>query len=151
MEQRRVERDERRRERLLLLELVASGAVDNRTALARHLGRNRETVSVWLETYRLQALAGLLRTPKPPGPPSQGGISLPEPAKEAIRARLAAHAGERGYLALWHWAKAEHAVTCSYAHLHRWVHAQLGASLKVARKSHGQKKTKNSLPSATQA
>ena len=69
----------------------------------------------------------------------------------SFRITCASRYGERGYLALWHWAKAEHAVTCSYAHLHRWVHAQLGASLKVARKIHGQKKTKNSLPSATQA
>jgi hypothetical protein len=66
--------------------------------------------------------------------------------KAAIRARLSQTKGERGYLALWRWARAEHAVSIGYAHFHRWVHDQLGATLKVARKSHGQKKKTNSLP-----
>ena len=149
LEQRRVERDERQRERLHLLELVARGVEGSRSALARRLGRNRETISAWLETYAQEGLAGLLRAPKSPGPLSQGGIGLPEATKAAIRARLAKPQGERGCQALWQWARAEHAVTYSYPHFTRWVHAHLGATLKVARKSHGQKKTKHSRPAAT--
>lgn len=148
---RRAERDERRRERLHALWLLVSGTVRNRTALARQLGRNRATLSRWLEDYAHGGLAALLRAAKPSGPPSQGGIGLPGDVREAIRARLAQAKGERGYLALWRWARAEHALIYSYSHFYRWVHYRLGAGLKVARKSHGQKKRTNSKPSATAA
>lgn len=149
LELRRVERDERRRERLHALWLVASETVQSRSALARQLGRNRETVSRWLADYVQGGLAGLLRAPLPVGRPHQGGIGLPTAVQEAIRARLAQPQGERGYRTLWQWARTEHALTYSYSHFHRWVHDHLGATLKVARKSHGQKKRINSSPSAT--
>jgi transposase len=73
---RRAERDERRRERLHALWLLASGAASSRTALADQLGRNRETIRRWLGDYAQGGLATLLRAPQPPGPPSQGGIGL---------------------------------------------------------------------------
>ena len=148
LELRRLERDERRRERLHLLWLLASGTVPDRQSAARQLGRNRQTISHWLNDYAQGGLSAFLRAPQPPGRASQGGIGLPEPTKAAIRARLALPQGERGYLSLWRWAQAEHALTYSYSHFHRWVHDQLGATLKVARKSHGQKKRQNSRPSA---
>ena len=148
---RRLERDERRRERLHLLWLLASGTVADHQSAARQLGRNRQTISAWLDDYAQGGLPALLRAPQPPGRRSQGGIGLPEPTKAAIRTRLAQPHGERSYLSLWRWAQAEHAVTYSYAHFHRWVHGQLGATLKVARKSHGEKKRRNSQPSATRA
>jgi transposase len=151
LEMRRHERDERRRERLHLLWLLASGAVSERQSAARQLGRNRETISRWLKDYAQGGLAALLRAPQRPGPPSQGGIGLPEQTKAAIRERLAQPRGERGYLALWRRARTKHALSYSCSHFHRWVHGQLGASLKVARKSHGQKKSKNSPPSARRA
>jgi transposase-like protein len=77
LELRRAQRDERLRERLHALWLVASGAQSSRTALARALGRNRETISRWLSDYAHGGLAALLRARKPTGPPSQGGIALP--------------------------------------------------------------------------
>ena len=151
LEMRRGERDERRRERLHLLWLLASGAAADRSSAARQLGRNRETVSRWLEDYARGGLVTLLRAPQRPGPPHRGGIGLPAAVQDAIRARLAESRGERGYLALWQWARGEHACRYSYSHFHRWVRGQLGATLKVARKSHGQKKRSNSPPSATRA
>ncbi len=151
LELRRGERNERRRERLHLLWLLASGTAKDRQSAAGQLGRNRQTLSGWLNHYAQGGLEAMLRAPKPSGPESQGGIGLAEPVKEAIRARLAAPQGERGYLALWQWARAEHAVTYSYSHFANWVHDQLGARLKVARKSHGEKKTQNSSLSATRA
>lgn len=149
LELRRTERDERRRERLHALWLVASAAVSSRMELARQLGRNRETISRWVAEYARGGLAALLRPAERPGPPSQGGIGLPAVAQAALRARLARVQGERGYLALWQWAQAEHALAYSYSHFHRWVRGQLGATLKVARKSHGRKKRANSRPCAT--
>ena len=151
LERRRGERDERRRERLHALWLVASGAVKSRSALARQLARNRETVSRWLEDYGREGLPGLLRAPERRGPPGQGGIGLCAAVKAAISTRLGQAQGERGYLSLWRWAQAEHAMTYSYSHFHRWLHGQLGARLKVARKSHGEKKTQNSPPFTTKA
>lgn len=150
-EQRRRERDERRRERLQALWLVASEQVSSRSALARALGRDRETVSRWLEDYAQGGLEAFLRAPLPAGRTSQGGIGLSAEVQSAIRARLAAPAGERGYLSLWRWAKAEHTIAYSYSHFHRWVHTHLGAGLKVARPSHAKKKRENSPPSATRA
>ena len=149
LERRRTERDERRRERLHALWLIASGQASSRADLARRLGRNRETLSRWLADYLQGGLAALLRDPQRPGPPSQGGISLPVAVQKAVRERLAQPRGERGYLALWRWAQTEHGVTVGYSRFWRWVRGQLGATLKVARKSHGQKKRGNSRPSAT--
>ena len=97
LELRRVERDERRRERLHALWLVASEAVSSRSALARQLGRNRETVSRWLEDYVRAGREGLLRTPLSAGRPHQGGISLPTAVQEARRSR---QARDDGYLEL---------------------------------------------------
>ena len=104
-EMRRHERDERRRERLHLLWLLASGTAADRLSAARQLGRNRETVGRWLGDYARGGLAALLRAPQRPGPPSQGGIGLPAQVREAIRARLACSQGARGYLALWRWRR----------------------------------------------
>lgn len=151
LELRRVERDERRRERLHLLWLLVSGAVPDRQSAARALGRNRQTVALWLDEYAQGGLTALLRAPRPPGPPSQGGIGLAAPIQAAIRARLSAPRGERGYLSLWRWAQAEHALPYSYSHFARWVHTHLGAGLKVARPSHAKKKSTNLRPSATRA
>ena len=151
LELRRVERDERRRERLHALWLVASGQISSRMELARRLGRNRETVSRWLADYAQAGLARLLRPAERPGPTGQGGTTLPATVQKAVRARLTQPHGERGYLSLWRWAKVEHGVQISYSRFYRWVRAQLGATLKVARKSHGQKKRTNSSPSATKA
>ena len=133
------ERDERRRERLHLLWLLVSGVAQDRQSAARQLGRNRETISRWLYAYQDGGRAAFLRAPRRPGPASQGGLVLGAQAQQAIRARLAQPQGERGYLALWRWARTEHALSQSYPHFHRWVRGQLGAKLKVARKSHGQK------------
>jgi transposase len=143
LEMRRVERDERRRERLYALWLVASEEVISRMDLARRLGRNRETVSRWLADYAHGGLAALLRPAGRPGPASQGGTTLPAVVQAAIRARLARPQGERGYLSLWRWARAEHGIALGYSRFYRWVRGQLGATLKVARKSHGQKKRTN--------
>lgn len=148
-EQRRAERDERQRERLQARWLVASRQVGSRSALARSLGRNREAVSRWLEDYARGGLETLLREPLPAGRPDRGGIGLSAPIQAAIRARLAAPAGERGYLALWRWAQAEHAIPYSSSHFHRWVHTHLGAGLQVARPSHAKRKNTSLPPSAT--
>ncbi len=148
---RQAERGERRRERLHLLWLLASGVAKDRQSAARQLGRNRETISRWLGDYTAGGLAALLRAPQRPGPAHQGGLVLGTGVEAAIRARLVQPQGERGYLALWRWARTEHALAQSYSHFHRWVRGQLGATLKVARKSHGQKKRTNSRPSATPA
>ena len=151
LEIRRAERDERRREHLHLLWLLASGTVPDRQSAAAQLGRNRQTVGLWLKDDEQGGLQEFLRAPRPPGPDSQGGIGLPEETKAAIRVRLAGRQGERGYLSLWRWAQAEHALAQSYSHFQRWVRGQLGAKLKVAPQSHGGKKTRNWQPSAMAA
>ena len=151
LEMRRGEHDRRRRERLQLLWLLASGTVGSRLEAARHLGRNRETVGRWLAAYAKEGLAGLLRAPLPPGPAAHGGIGLAPEVQSAIRVRLANPQGERGYLSLWRWAQAEHALTYSYVHFTRWVREHLRAGLKVARPSHAKKKKRNLSPSATRA
>ena len=148
---RRLERDERRRERLHGLWLLASGAASNRLELAAQLARNRETIAAWLDLYAAGGLAALLAPAKPTGPPSQGGIVLAHGVRAVLLARLARPEGERGYRALWLMAKAEHGLTLSYSHFHRWVHGRLGARLKVARKSHGKKKRTNFWPASSAA
>jgi hypothetical protein len=96
-------------------------------------------------------LTGLLRAPLPPGPAAHGGIGLAPEVQSAVRARLASPQGERGYLSLWRWAQAEHALSYSYVHFSRWVREHLRARLKVARPSHAKKKRSNAPLSATRA
>ena len=93
----------------------------------------------------------MLRAAQPCGRPNQGGISLSLEVRAAIGARLSEPPGQRGYQALWRWARTEHALALSYSHFHRWARYHLGAKLKVARKSHAKKKTKHSPPSTTAA
>ena len=89
LEPRRVERDERGRERPHLLWLLASGAAKDRQSVAPQLGRNRETISRWLNACRDGGLAALLRAPLRSGPPAQGGLARGPGAAAAGRARLA--------------------------------------------------------------
>ena len=76
LSRRRLEHDERRRERLHGPWLLASGAAASRLVLAQRLGRNRATIGRWLDDYTIGGLAALLAPDTPPGPAHQGGIVL---------------------------------------------------------------------------
>jgi hypothetical protein len=71
----RIERDPHLRPRLHMLVLLKSGQVTTRRQAAMHLAVHRNTVALWLRTYRDGGLTALL-TYKEPGAPS-GQKSLP--------------------------------------------------------------------------
>ncbi len=77
----RTERDPERKRRLHALVLFASSQATTRGHVAPHLALHRNTVSAWLERYRVGGLDTLL-TPSKRGP-APGQRTLPEPTPRA--------------------------------------------------------------------
>jgi transposase len=149
----RSERDPHLRPRLHLLVLLKSGQVTTRRHAAAHLAVHRNTIALWLRTYRDGGLPALL-TYKEAGAPS-GQKSLPAAVFAQLQARLATPEGFASYVELQHWLREEFALEVPYKTLHGIVHYQLKAKLKRPRPSHAKKKRlrrltlSNSAPAAS--
>jgi transposase len=149
----RSERDAQLRPRLHLLVLLKSGQVTTRRQAATHLAVHRNTIALWLHTYRDGGLPALL-TYKEAGAPS-GQKSLPAAVFAQLQARLATPTGFASYVELQHWLREEFALEVPYKTLHGIVHYQLKAKLKRPRPSHAKKKRQrrlilsNSAPAAS--
>jgi transposase len=133
----RRERDPHRRPRLHLLVLLKSGQVTTRRQAATHLAVHRNTVALWLRTYRDGGLSALL-TYKEAGAPS-GQKSLPAVVFAQLQARLATASGFASYGAIQQWLREEFALEVPYKTLHGIVRYQLKAKLKRPRPSHAKK------------
>lgn len=133
----RSERDPQLRPRLHLLVLLKSGQVTTRRQAAAHLAVHRNTVALWLRTYRDGGLTALL-TYKEPGAPA-GQKSLPAAVFEQLQTRLATASGVASYLEMQQWLREEFALDVPYKTLYGIVHYQLKAKLKRPRPSHAQK------------
>src|SRR5215831_6640995 len=104
----RSERDPQLRPRLHLLVLLTSGQVTTRRHAAAHLAVHRNTIALWLRTYRDGGLLALL-TYKEAGAPS-GQKSLPATVFAQLQARLATPTGFARYVDLQHWLWEEFAL-----------------------------------------
>jgi transposase len=133
----RSERDPPLRPRLHLLVLLKSGQVTTRRQAAAHLAVHRNTVAVWLRTYRAGGLTALL-TYKEAGAPA-GQKSLPAAVFAQLQARLATASGFASYVALQQWLREEFSLEVPYKTLHGIVRYQLKAKLKRPRPSHAKK------------
>src|SRR5262250_1999551 len=134
----RSEREPQLRPRLHLLVLLKSGQATTRREAAAHLAVHRNTVALWLRTYRDGGLPALL-TYKEAGAPS-GQKSLPAAVFAQLQARLASPSGFASYGAIQQWLRDEFALEVPYKTLHGIVHYQLKAKLKRPRPSHAKKK-----------
>jgi transposase len=134
----RSERDAQLRPRLHLLVLLKAGQITTRRQAAAHLAVHRNTVALWLRTYRAGGLPALL-TYKEAGAPS-GQKSLPAAVFAPLQARLASPRGFASYGAIQQWLREACALEVPYQTLYGIVHYQLKAKLKRPRPSHAKKK-----------
>ena len=145
----RSEREPQLRPRVHLLVLLKSGQVTTRRQAAAHLAVHRNTVALWLRTYRDGGLTALL-TYKEPGAPA-GQKSLPAAVFEHLPTRLAPARGVASYIELQQWLREAFGLEVPYKTLHGIVHYQLKAKLKRPRPSHAKKTSPRRLTLSSSA
>lgn len=129
------ERDGRKKPRLQLLYLLASGQAQTRQDVARLLGVHRNTIGHWLALYEAGGLEALLDVYVPAGKP----LSLPPDVLAAIEQALRQPAGFGSYEALRQWVKQAYHLEVNYHTLYTMVRTRFKAKLKVPRPSHTKK------------
>jgi transposase len=127
--------DGRKRPRLQMLYLLASGQAQTRQAVAQLLGVHRNTIGHWLAIYETGGLEALLEVYVPAGKP----ISLSPGVLASIEQALQEPAGFASYEALRQWVQQTHHVEVNYHTLYTIVRTRFRAKLKVPRPSHTKK------------
>jgi transposase len=133
----RSERDPHLRPRLHFLVLLKAGQATTRREAAAHLAVQRNTIALWLRTYRDGGLSALL-TSKDPGAPA-GQKSLPAAVVAPLQARLATSGGFASSSEIQQGLRDELGLELSYKTLHGIVRYQLKAKLQRPRPSHAKK------------
>ncbi len=129
------EHDGRKKPRLQMLYLLASGQARTRQDVARLLGVHRNTISHWLALYAAGGLEALLATYIPRGKP----VSLAPAVLASLEQALHCPEGFASYEALRHWVRQTHGVEVKYKTLYTLVRTRFHTKLKVARPSHTKK------------
>jgi transposase len=129
------EHDGRKKPRLQMLYLLATGQAHTRQDVAQLLGIHRNTVGHWLALYEAGGLAALLALYVPAGKP----LSLPPGVLAAIAQALRQPTGFASYEALRQWVKQTHHLEVNYHTPYTIVRTKLQAKLKVPRPSHTKK------------
>lgn len=129
------ERDRRKKSRLQMLYLLASGQAQTRQDVAQLLGVHRNTVGHWLARYATGGLESLLALHVPAGRP----MSLPPDVLVALAHALRQPAGFAAYEALRQWVQQTYHLDVNYHTLYTIVRTKLKAKLKVPRPSHTKK------------
>jgi transposase len=126
------EHDGRKKPRLQMLYLLASGQAQTRRDVAQLLGVHRHTLGHWLAIYEAGGLDALLALYVPAGKP----LSLPTAVLAAIEQALRRPAGFASYEALRQWVKQTHQLDVNYHTLYTIIRTKFKAKLKVPRPSH---------------
>jgi transposase len=129
------ERDGRKKPRLQMLYLLASGQAQTRMEVAQLLGVHRNTIGHWLRRYEGGGLEALLQMYIPAGKP----LSLPPDVLAAIEQALRQPAGFASYEALRQWVQQTYHLEVNYHTLYTIVRTRFKAKLKVPRPSHTKK------------
>src|ERR671923_477063 len=129
------EHDGRKKARLQMLYLLASGQAQTRQAVAQLLGVHRNTVGHWLAIDAARGLDALLDLYVPAGKP----LSLPPGVLAALAQALRHPTGFASYEALRQWVRQHHHLDVNYHTLYTIVRTKLKAKLKVPRPSHTKK------------
>ncbi len=127
--------DGRKKPRLQMLYLLASGQAQTRQEVAQLLGVHRNTIGHWLAIYEARGLAALLDLYVPAGKP----LSLPPDVLAAIAQALQQPTGFASYKALRQWVQQTYHLDVNYHTLYTIVRTKLKTKLKVARPSHTKK------------
>ncbi len=126
------EHDGRKKPRLQMLYVLASGQAQTRQQVANLLGISRNTVGHWLARYARGGLSGLLDIYIPPGKP----VSLAPEVLASIEHALRQPTGVASYEALRQWVEHTHHVRVKYKTLYTIVRTKFNTKLKVPRPSH---------------
>lgn len=137
-------KDAKRKRRIHLLVLIASGEVRSREAAARHLRLHRNSISDWLAAYEARGLEGLLEIGKPGVKPGQK--VLQPAALSALKERLAGE-GFDSYGQIQQWLEREFGLEIPYATVYGLVRFRLASKLKRPRPQHVKKTPPTPLPS----
>jgi transposase len=129
------EHDGRKKARLQMLYLLASGQGHTRQDVARLLGVHRNTIGHWLAIYASGGLDALLALYVPAGKP----LSLPPSVLAAIEQALRQPAGFASYEALRQWVQQTYHLEVNYHTLYTIVRTKFKTKLKVPRPSHTKK------------
>jgi putative transposase len=129
------EHDGRKKPRLQMLYLLASGQAHTRQEVAQLLGVHRNTIGHWLVLYESGGLGALLALYVPAGKP----LSLPPDALVALEQVLRQPTGFASYVELRQWLKQIHHLDVNYHTLYTIVRTRLKTKLKVPRPSHTKK------------
>jgi transposase len=133
----RRERHAGRARRLHMLVLFKEDPSRMRRDVAERLAVHRNTVRRWLNRYREGGLDRLLKTRK--RGPKPGQRTVPEPALEALKARLEDPEGFSGYDEIGRWLREEFGLEVPYKSVYNLVRYHLGAKLKTPRPEHPKK------------
>jgi transposase len=129
------EYDGRKKPRLQMLYVLASGQAQTRREVAQLLGVHRNTIGHWLALYDAGGLEALLDVYIPAGKP----LSLPPEVLAALEQALQQPAGFASYEALRQWVQQTHHLEVNYHTLYTIVRTRFKAKLKVPRPSHTKK------------
>ncbi len=127
------EHDGRKKPRLQMLYLLASGQAQSRREVAQVLGGHRNTIGRWL--YEACGLEALLAVYVPAGTP----LSLPPGVLAAIEPALRQPTGFASSEALRQWVQQTFHLEVNYHTLYTIVRTRFKAKLKVPRPSHTKK------------
>jgi transposase len=125
----------RRKPRLQMLYLLASGQAHTRQEVAQLLGLSRNTVGRWLATYETGGLAALLDIYVPAGK----APALAPPVLASLEQALHQPTGFASYKELQQWLAQTHGVQVKYKTLYSLVRKRFHTKLKVPRPSHTKK------------
>jgi transposase len=124
--------DGRKKPRLPMLDLLASGQAQSRREVAQLLGVHRNTIGHWRALYEAGGLEALLAVYVPAGKP----LSLAPGVLAAMEQALRQPAGVASYEALRQWVQQTFHLEVHYHTLSTIVRTRFKAKRKVPRPSH---------------
>ena len=114
------------KKRLQVLWWLKTGQVQEYQELAHRLGRDKSTITRWLQKYRRGRLSELLLVKKAPGQVPHLTLEVLAGLKE----RLEKGVPFKSYGEIVEWLKTEYNLELTYATVYAWVHYRLQAKLK---------------------
>jgi transposase len=125
----------RKKSRLQMLYLWASGQAQTRRTVAQLVGVHRHTVGHWLALYATGGLEALLDLYVPIGK----ALSLPPDVLAGLEQALRQPTGFASYEAVRQWIKQPYQLDVTYHTLDTLIRTRFNAKLKVPRPSHTKK------------
>ena len=119
----------RAKERLQVLYWLKQDNAPSISAIAKAVGKHRNTLQTWLSMYREGGVEAMLEIKKSPG----GVRVIPQWAENALAKRLQESNGFQSYYAVQQWLAETLGIEAEYHAVYQMTRYRLKAKLKVAR------------------